>query len=191
MRMKALLSALVCIKILYIYYIYTMKKISYDEFVKLMAKNKELWDADDREGCINLYLTYIAPLGHKLFDLYQKRYTAEHVPKKVVYYFFTFTLKPGADAEKAELYINGIRHRMENLSLYDLAYCIEHEATNKHFHVMIGAYRAIRSDAFKHYAQIYGFVHRSNRISQTDIQIVDYMTKENSIYWLIKDGKLL
>lgn len=168
-----------------------MPKISYDTFQKVMLKNRELWDKEDNTGCINLYLEYILPLGPKLYEQYVKRYTAEHTPKKVLYYFFTFTLKPGVDASKAELYVNGIRHRKENLSLYDLAYCIEHENTNKHFHVLIGSTRAIRSDAFKHYAQNFGFVHRSKRVSDTDIQIADYMSKENTIYWLIRNGKSL
>lgn len=126
-----------------------------------------------------------AKLAPSTFTEYCKRYVNER-QQKVMYYLYTFTLKDKSLFDKAKSYIESIQNRRENLNIVELSYVVEHEDTNVHFHVMIGSTRAIRTDAFKQYASKYGFIKRSKKISSENIQIVDYMSKENTPIVLIK-----
>jgi len=161
------------------------------ELFKQTIKKIEALDLDTEEGKeMNyvLYTKYLMKCTPKLYMTYAKKYYAEE-SKETLYYMYTFTTKIGIDFVKAQNYILSIVNRKENLNMTDFAYSIEHEQTNKHFHVLIGSTRAIRTDAFKQYASQYGFVNRSRKIGKTPIQIVDYISKENPITWLLKDGK--
>jgi len=149
-----------------------------------MASNDQL-DDHDLEGSYALYKEYKDILTSRYLQSWIIRYSDEK-HQKVLYYLYTFTLKPDADSKKAEEYIKSIAKRKANLNLVELAYCVEHAESNKHFHVMIGATRSIRTDAFKQYSQIYGKINRSRKVSEESIQIVDYLTKESDIIYLIK-----
>lgn len=137
------------------------------------------------------YINLVSTLDPQKFLVYAKKYISDNKPKQTLYYMYTFTLKPNADADKAKQYIESTKNRKEALNLVDLAYSEEHVDTNHHFHVLIGSTRKIRSDAFKQYAQSYGHIKRSRKISDTKVQILDYITKENTVKWLIRDKIVL
>lgn len=170
-----------------------MSQEKFNEICDLIVAYREsetISEIDKRDEIYSLTKEMVNLSGHK-FSKYLSGYV-KHVQRnnrEVSYYLYTFTLKPNADHEGAHNYILGIANRIDNLELHEVAYVIEHEDTNKHYHVMIGSYRCIRSDAFKHYASKYGFVHRSKKISKNNIQIQDYMTKENIPQFIVKDGK--
>lgn len=158
--------------------------MSYELFKEYLQENN-LLDDYDPDGAYLLYQKYSKVLSSKYLDTWIKKYSEEK-NRKVLYYMYTFTLKPEADPLKAEEYIKNIVLRKENLNLHELAYAKEHVDTNLHFHVLLGSYRSIRTDAFKQYSQNFGFVHRSRKIGSENIQIVDYISKETNPIYLLK-----
>ena len=133
------------------------------------------------------YVKLVAQIEPNVWVKYTKKFISETKEKDPLYYMYTFTLKPGADPDKARQYLESTVNRKESLNIIDLAYSEEHINTNHHFHMLLGSTRNIRSDAFKQYTQSYGFVKRSRKVSDTNVQIVDYITKENTLKWLIKN----
>jgi len=135
---------------------------------------------DDELLSIHYLVDHVTPVNYHKYTL---RYLKEHAPKPRLYQMFTFTTDPDKQNREAqEEYIKSILKRKQNLDIFSLWYCVEHEDTNLHFHVGIGAYRSIPPDAFKQYAKIYGSVKKSKKISENSDGISDYTTKEvNSI----------
>jgi len=161
--------------------------MSYELFEQYMKENDAL-DDYDMDGAYKLYQKYYKVLSSKYLKNWMEKYVNDK-NQKVLYYMYTFTLKPEADKVRAKEYIESIANRQENLNIRELAYCIEHPDTNMHFHVLIGSTRALRVDAFKQYQKNYGFVQRSRKIGSTSIQIADYISKDTIPIYLIKDGK--
>lgn len=133
------------------------------------------------------YIDIVTQIEPNVWLKHVKKFLSETKEREPLYYMYTFTLKPGADPDKARLYIESTKNRKDSLNIIDLAYSEEHIESNHHFHLLLGSTRKIRSDAFKQYTQSYGFVKRSRKVSDTKVQIVDYITKENTLKWLIKD----
>lgn len=155
-----------------------------------MDKIRDL-DDYDRDGAFLLYQMYLSHMAPKDYITHQNRWMKQHAPKDLIYQMFTFTTDPSKqDLNAQEEYIRSILKRKENLEIFNLAYCKEHEDTNLHFHVFIGAFKSIPPDAFKQYKFKFGSVKKSKMTRNAD-GIVDYITKDTPRTDLIIDGKIV
>jgi len=166
----------------------------YSSFCEFMKKNDEL-DDYDRDGAIALYKEYLSNLSIPTFTKFLKEYAKSKAPKVLKYQLFTFTTKPEkrlpADKIKQLAYILSIVKRKDNLQINDLAYTIEHENDNLHYHIALSSVRSIPADAFKQFATNFGFINKSKKETSKSGSIDDYISKENIPIYLIKDGNIL
>lgn len=101
--------------------------------------------------------------------------------KKKYFYLLTFTLKPEADADKAEAYIRRVPERAPlQVTRCDLV----KEHTKKgvaHWHMSVITTKALKKDRFSYYAQKFGHLDISKNKAQIYDEMLEYMTKEEVI----------
>lgn len=107
--------------------------------------------------------------------------TMKEQEKKKYYYLITFTLKPGADPDKAEAYIRRVPER----SPLQVTRCdLVKEYTKKgvaHWHMSVITTKALKKDRFSYYAQKFGTLDISKNKAQQYDEMLEYMTKDEII----------
>lgn len=95
-------------------------------------------------------------------------------------YFITYTVKDPRDFESAKQYIDD---RINLEYIVRTTNVIEHKETNPHIHsLVISKIPLEKSKQFKHYINRFGFIDFKPVDPKTIQQVVDYMTKEGTIY---------
>lgn len=101
-------------------------------------------------------------------------------------YFITFTLKDNSKASEAEHFLRDtIVKRKDNLGITGFRYVKEHITTNFHMHGVLATTIPLRKNRFNLYEKKYGFVQIKTIKNGTELEVDNYLSKENEIICIV------
>jgi len=112
---------------------------------------------------------------------YMEKYLElQRLRSKRYLYFVTYTIKDPREFDLAKQYIDD---RVNLDYIVRTINVVEHKETNPHIHSLVASKIPLeKSKQFKHYINRFGFIDFRPVDPKTVQQVVDYMTKEGTIY---------